>query len=532
MKKVKKLLAMIMAMTMVLGLGLTSFAANPGADTVYGTSDDRGTISVEGIVDESDDNLDFEVVAYQIVEAKYNTTTGVFEGYNSLYPQLSIEPEADGTTIEFEQSELDAVRNAIAADPSVTEYEMTYENGVFKNTDVPVGSYLVVVKNAESKVYNSVVTSVYYTVTEGNNDLEETTLDITEEPAWVKVTDKPDVDKEVVNGDDAEPSKGNSANVGDVLDYTVTINPIPYYGGKHPVLTVTDILSTGLTYVADSLKVEINGTTLSAGTDYTFNVTGQTIEVNFVVNNEYQLNDYVGQKAVISYQAKVNTNAVINEGGNGNDVTLDYSVDSTTEDGEKTDDDQTYTYTFDINGSVSGEDKVITKVGEGTDVDALGGATFTLYKDEACTQTYTNDIFSGTATSDAEGQLEIKGLAEGTYYLKETAAPEGYTVNEHVFTIVIDAEYDEEPGSPTEGQLKKWTITIDGEATSTFTVENEGGAITVDEDVASTEIKNTKIASLPSTGGIGTTIFTIGGCAIMIAAAALFFVSRRKSEEN
>ena len=46
------------------------------------------------------------------------------------------------------------------------------------------------------------------------------------------------------------------------------------------------------------------------------------------------------------------------------------------------------------------------------------------------------------------------------------------------------------------------------------------------------KIVNTKLASLPSTGGIGTTIFTIGGCVIMIAAAALFFVNRRKSEEN
>ena len=535
MKKVKKLLAMIMAMTMVLGLGLTSFAANPGTDGVYGTEDDRGTIFVKGIENEFSENTKFEVVAYQIVEAKYNDTTGVFEGYESLYPSLlSINTESDGTTIKFEQSELDAVRNAIAEASDVTEYKMTYndETKAFENTDVPVGSYLVVVKNAESKVYNSVVTSVYYTVVEGDNALAESKLDITEEPAWVKVTDKPDVDKEVANGEEAEASKGNSANVGDILDYTVTINPIPYYGGEHPVLKVTDTLSAGLSYVSSSLSVKIGEATLTEGNDYTLIVTGQVIEVNFVVNNEYQLNDYVGQKAVISYQAEVNKNAVINEGGNGNDVTLDYSVDSTTEDGEKTDDDQTYTYTFDINGSVSGEDKVITKVGEDEDSTALAGAVFTLYTDEKCTKMYTNDIFNGTATSDAKGQLEIEGLAEGTYYLKETAAPEGYTVNEHVFTIVIDATYDEEPDSPTEGQLKKWTITIDGEATSTFTVKNEGSVITVEDNVTATEIKNTKIASLPSTGGIGTTIFTIGGCAIMIAAAALYFASKRKSEEN
>ena len=85
-----------------------------------------------------------------------------------------------------------------------------------------------------------------------------------------------------------------------------------------------------------------------------------------------------------------------------------------------------------------------------------------------------------------------------------------------------------------KGKLESYTITIDGEATSTYkaTYTGQDKVTIIDKtDLGVTGIKNTKLASLPSTGGIGTTIFTIGGCAIMIIAAGLFFATRRKTEK-
>ena len=205
-----------------------------------------------------------------------------------------------------------------------------------------------------------------------------------------------------------------------------------------------------------------------------------------------------------------------------------YTTDSKTEGHDGKHEDKTYTYTFDIDGKATGTKDIVTKVGEGDDEEALEGAIFGLYTDINCGKDdlYTNDNFTGTVASDNEGQLYITGLAAGTYYLKEISAPEGYSINTQVFTIVIEAEYNQ------DGTLNNWKITINGQKAATFTVDHSSGSPVVDDTITGVDIKNTKLSSLPSTGGIGTTIFTIGGCAIMIAAASLFFVSRRKSESK
>lgn len=94
------------------------------------------------------------------------------------------------------------------------------------------------------------------------------------------------------------------------------------------------------------------------------------------------------------------------------------------------------------------------------------------------------------------GTLKVKGLDEGTYWFEETKAPEGYSIN------------------------------ANGTENVTITANNTAHV------PMSTSLKDTKLSALPSTGGIGTTIFTIAGCVIMIAAAGLFFASRKKSDNK
>lgn len=535
-------MAMLLAMVMVLGMAVTA-SANAGDDGKIGTKDDKGTITVSGI--DVEDNL--TVTAYQIVKATYDTNKN-FSGYEAVYsnvdPAIDVTPDSNGE-IQISLEHLNAI---IAANKVAdTMYNMTRsENGDY-TAEVPVGSYLVVVSGAEARVYSPMVVSVNYVNEDGSNVIQGGTVTtIQDGNAWVKETNQPNftkVEKDKTGKTEDETDYGNSVNVGSKVEYTLTINPVPYYGGSHPVFNVVDTLSEGLTYDANSLKVQLVGssegaraTDLTANTDYTFTQdtkNPQKLTVDFVVNDKYTLNDKVTAdtncKIVITYTATLNDKASLAAnttlyGENVNTAVLNYTKDSKVSDDTVKDtiEEKTYTYSFDLNN-------FLTKTNEKGEVtEDLAGAKFGLYTDEQCTKAYKNTFNTSNDPSkdgfyftDESGKLSIKGLEAGTYYLKELAAPDGYSVNTHVFEIEIGATYAAaDTLGKDEGQLTNWTLKVDNQEVTVN--DNNPNGFT---------IKNTKLSSLPSTGGIGTTIFTIGGCAIMVAAAGLFFASRRKANK-
>lgn len=554
--KIKKIMAMLLAMVMVLGMTVTASAAeaDEADDGIVGTSDDKGTITVSGI-DAEANNENLKVTAYPIVKATYDPTKGNFTGYDVVYkgvqPAIDLEKQDESGNIEITQAHLNAVIGAL--DNPSEKYEMTAGSQDDYTATVPVGSYLVVVSGAEAKVYSPMVVSVNYVNQNGNNAIQGGTVTtIKDGNAWVKETDQPNftkVEKDAAGNRVDETNYGNSVNVGSKVEYTLTIDPVPYYGGSHPVFNVVDTLDAGLTYDARSLKVQLVGSSeedqaedqakyLVAGTDYKFTqdiANPQKLTVDFVVNNTYTLNDEVTAdtncKIVITYTATLNGQAslaanITPYGENVNTAVLNYTKDSKVSGDTVKDtiEEKTYTYSFDL-------DNFLTKTNEKGEVTAdLAGAKFGLYTDEQCTNAYRNTFNTSTEDpdkkgfyfTDRSGKLSIKGLEAGTYYLKELAAPDGYSVNTHVFTIEIGATYaDANTSGKDEGQLTSWTLKVDGAPVTVGTDENQNGFV----------IKNTKLSSLPSTGGIGTTIFTIGGCAIMVAAAGLFFASRRKANK-
>lgn len=626
MKKFKKILAIVLSMVMVLGMGVTAFASSAGEDGKVGTSDDKGKIIIENV-----DPTVREIDVYRIIKAEYDVN-GVFSGYKAVERYEDIlkgeynsfkDALNAGFTLDANQinalgalkNEEDKIKTALSSDSNVDKDAIVFsytptqdadpqnnikELGRFKSTDsFSIGMYLIVLKGAENTIYNYAVASIFYSGSEdtgGNigNIIEDGKLDIiSDATVFAKANDNPTVDKVIIDDDGA--TKGNSVNIGDTVKYKVTIDPIPYYGGEYPKLSVVDNLSTGLTLDQESIEVKIvsaDGNKSDIDTKfYVLDKSANELTVNFVVNGKYTLNEYEGEKVEITYSAKLNDNAAINQNENNNDVTLTYSKDSKVESEDGTTEKKTYTYTFDIDGLVEGSitKNIINKTEEYEEngsVTKLNGAEFTLYvheqnndgydlfvtKDENVIykdtdgtwykedgsealdveeselvpklKMYTNDAFGGTVTSQGgteenpEGQLPIKGLAEGTYYLKETKAPAGYSLNTHPYKIEITATYwkaedTDKPEDVEPGQLKNWTITIDGKTTNTFNVDYEKKTVEInngqEDGVNGVNIPNTKMSSLPSTGGIGTTIFTIGGCAIMIIAAGLFFISRRKS---
>ena len=546
MKKLKKLFAVMLSLIMVLAMGITSFAADAGTDGKFGTADDRGTITVTGV------EKNATVTAYKVVEAKYENNGGSFSGYNSLYTSV-IPNNRLQANLDITREELNKLADAVNKNTNKTGISMTYANGSWTATVEP-GTYLVLVTDADTKIYNPMVVSVYYTNTDGTtNNLQEGNLVIAEGGATAKVSSQPEVDKVITSGNGT--NKGNSANVGDTVSYKVSVNPVPNYNGTNPKLNVVDTLDKGLQYTDGSLNVVVKGANtdgtdkaLVAGTDYTFTPSAngdQTVlTVDFVVDGKYTLNAYAGKEVDITYNTTLTEKATLNETANVNDVTLNYTKDSKTEGNDGTDNDKTYTYTFDIDGSATGTTGIINKKGDKTtDENGLNGATFALYKEDQLKEgKLTGNPFktaiSGTQGT-AKGQLHFTGLAAGTYYLQETEAPDGYSVNTTIFKVVIEASYyqtgDTLPQGKEVGMLKSWTVKVGeginaiGDAlkeVANFTVDNEGTMTRAEN--GGMDIQNTSISSLPSTGGIGTTIFTIVGCGIMIAAAGLFFASRRK----
>lgn len=633
MKRMKKILALGLVSVLTLGMSLTAWAApGAGTDTKVGTKDDKGSITVSGIEETEDSTV--EAVAYPIIQAHYDAVTGIFDGYTKLYADLdceawqSIEVTEDGLITGYtgdtfdadvvnkifekatdretvdvlagwilgakEDSEIEGflsdgttkvTKAGISLVPkkeSVTDpetNEVTQKTTSFTNSDVPVGTYLVIIKNSEIKNYNPVLVSSYYTnANQTGNGITDGTLNITAGEAWVKVTDSPSVDdKEVtqvkrpgstdVLTDDAGENITGSANLGDVLTYRITVKSIPYYGGKSPVFKLTDTLGSGLKYTDNAVKVVVDGKSeLVRGTDYKItdaagnqmdDITGKTeMVIDFVVGEEdnkaYTLNSYQGKNMVIEYQATVQDDAALNEDPNENSASLEYSKNSHL-DGEEGEDPGkiTRTYTFDISGIVNGNGNPLLEKVDAATKEALGGAEFTLYTDSGCKSTYTNSIMADGKTTSYKvgdvigderleegdpriGTFLIRGLAEGTYWMKETKAPEGYSLNEHAYKIEITAEYEEKTET-IEGKdfavktLTAWSVKIDDKDADTFSIDNEWKGI---DDAEPYPIQNTKLISLPSTGGIGTTVFTVAGVLLMAGAVFLFFVNRRKTQNG
>ena len=198
-----------------------------------------------------------------------------------------------------------------------------------------------------------------------------------------------------------------------------------------------------------------------------------------------------------------------------------------------TKEDKEYVFTFALHG-------VFNKVDDAN--KKLKGAKFTLYVEDKngsetlkWSETETENLLVSKVndyTTTDDGEIKFKGLdGDKVYYLKETEAPSGYSINDTIYKVTFEFNKPDNY----EGADTTYTVHVSNnknDETASYTVTygeshtDEYGKIAVG---SATDIPNTKLSSLPSTGGIGTTIFTIGGCLIMIVAAGLFFATRKKS---
>ncbi len=295
----------------------------------------------------------------------------------------------------------------------------------------------------------------------------------------------PSVVKKVKAGSSYEAT--NTAKIGDTVEFKTEINVKK--GAANYVLH--DKMDAGLTLDSASIKVTVGSANVTANADtYTIKTTGMTdadctFEIAFADAYVAGLAD---ETIVVTYNATLNSNAVVGSTGNKNDTYLKYGNSNDTTHSMTT----TYTYEFDV-----------VKTNDAN--QSLEGAVFSLYasKDETVpmklvkngTDVYrlaTKDDIT-TVTKFTAGKVTIQGLANGNYYLEEITAPKGYNKLDQRVKITID-----------NADLKANTTGDGG-----VRVENKAGT------------------TLPGTGGIGTTIFYLIGGGLMVAAAVLLIAKKR-----
>ena len=442
-------------------------------------------------------------------------------------------------------------------------------------TDVAPGLYMALITAAAPDAEDGETMHVYnpvFLAVQADNAGSELTLPLNyADEGTAKKTDVT-VDKK------AKDAGGNwvdatSENVGDVIDFKVeTTVPAYLESWTNPVFTVTDTLTSGLTLAvkegtgdAALSDVTVTGATsgeLTEGTQYT--ITKSTSGYTITFADSYLKGRTAAEVVTITYQAKITSEAAtVNP--ETNTVKIEYSRNPKDASDHGTKEDKTTHYTFSIDAELFGdqnyESSEIIKVGvdeagniiETTETTydngekhmPLEGAEFKLYKADGTTP-YTNDLYTAETifVSNAEGKLMVKdgtkvgihGLEEGTYVLKETTPPTGYKLMTSSVTFVITAEYETVPATETCNayqQLKSYTVTVDGTEVSSYEMDNGAATKVIKKDNeghagdVTHEIKNVKGTSLPSTGGIGTTMFYVIGTVLVLGAAVLLISKRR-----
>lgn len=489
MKKMKRLVALALSVVMVLAMSVFAFAA-------------EGQTTHQIKVKDTDDHT---YAIYQIFTGDFadGTLSNVKWGVNGTGTTGN---SVDDTTLKaLTDVNSKSEREILAV---VEQYaDLTGEPAGTVDKDQPFnavpGYYLI--KDAAAVSNNDTYTT--YIVKVVGEDVEIA------RKANVPSFEKKIKDTNDTTGDTSDWQDSADYDIGDQVPFqlkgTVASN---YDAYKTYYFAFHDKEENGLTFTPSSVKVYVDGKQITSGYEVVTSTTdGCTFEVVF--NNLKDVDTVqAGSVVTVEYTSELNDDAVLGSQGNVNEAKLVFSNNPKNEQVGKPETpgetpwDNVIVFTYKV---------VVNKVDENG--DALKGAEFTLTK-KLSDGTEKTIATVDTITADTT-KFEFKGLDDGEYTLTETKTPSGYnSIDPIKFTVKADhtIEWD---GENRTGVLTDLTGTAkDGKIT--FTANS-------DKTELATNVVNKKGSSLPSTGGIGTTIFYVVGAILMVGAAVLLITKRR-----
>lgn len=568
MRKVKKLLGLLLAAVMALAMGVPTFAAE-GDDYTITINNETSGHTYE---------------AYQVFQGDLsgnilsNIEWGTGVDGAGLQEALKAESafadcESAAKVAEvlddygYDSDEMKAFAD-IAAEylttaNGVSVYVAASDEGQAHYTisNLPEGYYLI--KDADAPLA-------------GKDDAyTDYILQVVKDVSIDPKSDVPTVEKKVQEDDKYNQDGGYGNGYNDVADWNIgdeipfkLIGTLPDEDSWVDYTTYTyifhDTMSAGLTLVGDSIHVYIADKDskgeepavekeipkrfydiLVPGTDKapedacSFEVRFEDLKTVCSADGTPVTADSI---IIVKYNATLNENAEIGLTGNPNNVYLEFSNNPNGTGTGETPKDYVIVFTYELD---------VKKVaGEDTD-HTLPGAEFKLYREidnpsgddpileyvivdsngKVTDWTINKDADGTTLISGSDGKFIVSGLDDGTYYLEETKAPDGYNKLPNSIKIVIDATTSNgqgwqgsEDGSTAGNALTALTITVDnGEAV---------GSGDPNLGIVDAEVKNNAGSTLPGTGGMGTTIFYVLGAILVLGAGVLLIARRRTDSEK